>query len=138
MKTIDLGLVEISTYRKNKLICSGDDRASLMDMNEVIIPANTKLYTFKIDYPLTNPYVVKLAFPFGCTRREMVNYIVNVYRTIYKIEKNTTTKPVRNIPGMFNRDTTDGYYGIWGHHIQDLMLHSLYIDRKRITVGVSS
>lgn len=40
---------------------------------------------------------------------------------------------------MYNRIKTNGDYGIWGHVLGDLMLHTLYFEEKNvITVGVDS
>ena len=43
------------------------------------------------------------------------------------------------IPNMYNRITTEGKFGIWGHDLGDLILHTVWIDNDNvITLGVDS
>lgn len=43
------------------------------------------------------------------------------YQLVYQLEDDDVGKPTGNIKGMFNREKSDGRFGIWGHHIDDLV-----------------
>ena len=104
---------------------------------EVILESNTE-YTLKIDYPLSNPFVAKFKTEKdGMTRQEFVDLACESYQHIYEVED--AGKDPGTIPGMYNRVITDGEFGIWGHYIGDLTIHTLYIDENNlITLGVDS
>lgn len=69
-----------------------------------------------IDYPLSKKYTFKLNGTLS--RREVVSQIVKHYRKIYE-----------------NPDA----WGVWGHHLGDLMLHTLYVyEGGRAEVGCDS
>ncbi len=98
-------------------------------------------YQLIINYPLTTPYKGKFKFD-NPTIIEMVKLISETYGIIYYEENESTSNEVttgKNSPEA-NRDESKGSYGIWGHHLGDLMLHSLYINEneKILTVGVDS
>ncbi len=112
--------------------------------NEVILKGNTE-YTLVISYPLSTPYKKKFKTgKKGKTRIQLVDMICKSYRKIYFEEDSSTEIPPLlgseggNAP-MFNRQETDGKYGIWGHCIEDLLLHSVSITPKgTISCGVDS
>ena len=104
---------------------------------EEILPAG--VYTLKIDYPLTNAMYDTCSYDKPITREQMVNWIVNSYRYIYHMEKKTSSIEEGRVPGMLNRSETDGQFGIWGHVLGDLDLHTIYVDENNIiTLGVDS
>lgn len=43
---------------------------------------------------------------------------------MYNEEEKTSDVKSEHIPGMLNRCATNGRYGVWGHDIDDLILHS--------------
>ena len=85
--------------------------------DEVILEPN-KNYTLVIDYPLDNPAKFNVETgKNGMTRREFANFSTQAYRKVYESPE---------------------VYGIWGHEIYDLTIHTLYIDENTITLGVDS
>lgn len=89
-----------------------------LDPAETVLPDGT--YTLEIDYPLSTTYTEEFTTtPVGLTRRGLVNIIVRAYKAIY--------------------DAKDDPYGIWGHCLSDLMLHTARVSPKgTITVGCDS
>jgi hypothetical protein len=113
--------------------------------NEIVITSNSPP-TLKIDYPLTNSYQEKLD---SCTYTlvEIASIICLTYQKIYKEEKESTQLPVESIAsrtngssGLINRARTNGKYGIYGHCLDDLLLHTIIYDKEMnlITLGVDS
>lgn len=49
------------------------------------------------------------------------------YMDIYAVEEEAEGNP-GHIPGMLNRGTTNGPYGIWGHDFEDLYFENINID----------
>jgi hypothetical protein len=106
---------------------------------EVILPAN-KVYTLVIDYPLNKPFKGTFKTPSnGMNRQQFAELATKTYQMIYKIEEDQEG-PTPNIPGMYNRQTSNGPFGIWGHDIGDLTIHTLYVDEVNavIELGVDS
>ena len=109
----------------------------LMDPEQEVLPAGK--YTLKITYPLTNPYIQEIDAEVPIKRKSLVELIVVAYRYIYLVEKESSAVAPALIPGMLNRIQTNGDYGIWGHSLGDLMLHTAYVDEhNEITVGCDS
>jgi hypothetical protein len=143
-KTIDLGLVHMSSYTPDSRLGPdyyfdpkdsdyNDDYAKeirALKPDEEVLPSGK--YVLEISYPLTNPFLHEFETK-GMTRRELVNLIVESYKEIYKSEEDPGY-----IPGMLNRAASDGQYGIWGHHMSDLDLHTAYVKGKTITVSCDS
>ena len=96
-------------------------------------------YTLVIDYPLSTPFEKEFKVSKkGMTRQEFVDMACESYQLIYAIEEASEGK-TGNIPGMLNRTSSSGKYGIWGHHIGDLTIHILYVGENNvITLGVDS
>jgi hypothetical protein len=151
-KEIKLGYIQICNFNpKNKQLFpewyydknDPDYEENQVDVNglglsDIILKPN-KVYTLIIDYPVTNKYSASFTTPkTGLTRIQLVNLICRHYRKMYKEEEKDVNGPTGNIPGMFNRATSNGRYGIWGHDIGDLTLHSAYIKGNIITLGVDS
>jgi hypothetical protein len=104
---------------------------------EEILPAG--VYTLKVDYPLNTPMYDTHTFSGPITREEMVKWIVDSYRYIYDMEKKTSSIEEGYVPGTLNRSETDGEFGIWGHVLGDLDLHTIWVDENNIiTLGVDS
>jgi len=108
-----------------------------LNLDEEILPAGE--YTLVIDYPLSNPYRETFITKFPIQRKEIVELIVNAYHRIYNEENDTSNIKPALISGMYNRIHTNGNYGIWGHDLGDLVLHTIYVDENNIiTLGISS
>lgn len=96
-----------------------------------------------IKYPLdikaeVNIYNVK-------TVNDLLSDIVKGYQEIYRMEEDSTVKKASRIcdeiPGcpLINRGRTSGLFGIWGHFIDDLAIHTVFIhENGYVTIGVDS
>lgn len=107
------------------------DRVKIIGGDEKVILAHT--ITIEYDYPLS----VKVRFTHtrkgGWTRNALARAIQKDYKRIYREEDAGVGKPTGNIPGMLNRDFSDGPYGIWGHDIGDLVVECVnYSVKKRL------
>ncbi len=107
------------------------------DTGPASVPA--AVYTFVYTYPLSTP----AKFEHKISPEMSVNDILSLghkdYHRIYAVEESSTGK-VGNIPGMLNRQTSSGIYGIWGHSIDDLCFVEVVVDTEELTVkfGVDS
>ena len=59
---------------------------------------------------------------------------------IYAAEAETAPDPGRAAPNLYNRGRSSGTYGIWGHDLGDLVLHTVAFDAERnlYTLGIDS
>lgn len=106
--------------------------------DEVILPPN-KTFNLKITYPLTNPFVCELnSGNKGLTRRQVIEFVIKCYKQIYKEEDKSTKVKTGLVPGLYNRNETNGKYGIWGHDMSDLMLHTLEVCGNNLGVSCDS
>ncbi len=138
-KTIDLGYIHMSSYKHNSdLVEIHDDEPKYMEEqrihkaacnpDEIILPANQE-YSFTLTYPLNNPFVTKLnTTKNGLTRRQIVEFIIKSYKKVYSEEDKSSKIKAKFGKNSYNRIETNGKYGIWGHVMSDLVLHSLEID----------
>jgi hypothetical protein len=111
----------------------------LYDPNATVI--DDPMLTLVIDYPLRHPTEVTLGPCLaGFTREDLVRLIGSAYRKIYREEKASSTLPVetmaRRNPGcsLMNRAETNGKYGIYGHVLDDLLLHTIVYHRNTHTL----
>lgn len=104
--------VSIANFRTELDQLSGKD--------EKVITSNSIDILF--DYPLSKKLTITLKSTNGFTRKRLVKQICKNYHRIYKQEKKDVGGETENLPHSLNRDTSEGRYGIWGHHIQDLEL----------------
>lgn len=115
------------------------DLRLMLDAEDLVTPEE---FQIRFDYPLSNPVTFKFVDgPY--TRRELAQLICSCYQTIYREEDESTKIPAGQIsPNMLNRNMTDGKYGIWGHDIGDLVLHTVYIKTNEhgilYTLGIDS
>ena len=96
MKTVKLGYIQMSDwtgvktsrlfpdyYYKDPTCKKEIDRCN---KDEIILPKG-KTYTLTITYPLTTPFKIEFnTKKKALNRKEVVNYIVECYKNIYKIE----------------------------------------------------
>ena len=101
----------------------------------------TKLQTLSlvIDYPLTNAAKVTLTTkdPKGFTRLSLFMHVAEAYKKIYD-EENQGSKDPEPTGNLYNRPSTKGKYGIWGHCMEDLFLEGAEITKAgkvRLSMG---
>ncbi len=104
------------------------DLKNLVDGNKTVI--SEKRITVVIDYPVTNEYRFDLESKNGFTRELLLKEISRKYYEMYAEEEKSAT--VKTIPPdkrttMYNRNETNGKYGIWGHDIADLVLSEVSV-----------
>jgi hypothetical protein len=80
----------------------------------------TKL-KFSVTYPLTTTKNIELDLEGGWTIGQFIEAVIKAYKDIYDEEHRAVGDP-GHIPGMLNRATSAGPYGIWGHDLNDLVL----------------
>jgi hypothetical protein len=82
-----------------------------------------RIYTVH-DYPLKRKVFSRVDIDptkHAATYALLLYYHALVYQEIYYREDTTSgANPPGNNPGTYNRVTTNGPYGIWGHRIGDL------------------
>jgi hypothetical protein len=105
-------------------------KVKMVDSDEYITPLQT--LTAVIDYPLTNAVTVtfKTKNVKGFTRKSFFLQVVKAYQRIYKEEGPDPEAPAS--AALYNRPTTQGKYGIWGHGIEDLCLEYADISKKGV------
>lgn len=159
-RTINLGYIAMEGYRSGHSLWSKWMREDYKHAgeiakhpaDEIVLPAGE--YRLVIDYPLNNEFTHNFTVPRfrrdrcnpnyvvagGFARRELVNLIVKSYKKIYRQEDRAATEVTIGKHGpLFNRDQSDGPYGIWGHCLGDLILHTAYVNEAgKITLGVDS
>lgn len=106
---------------------------------EVVLPPEQE-YTLVIDYPTSTPYKATIKTgKKGMTRIQLADKVCKHYRKMYAEEDETAGGDPGHIPGMLNRNTSEGKYGIWGHDIGDLILVDATVKKNgEIHVGVDS
>jgi hypothetical protein len=134
-KEIDLGYIAMASYNPRQSLKPAylrDKSEQAPDPSETVLTEGR--YSITIDYPLSKPYVgLIVAGTKGMTRRKLVEEIIRCYKEIYASEEDPG-----NIPGMLNRQTSEGPYGIWGHDLGDLMLHTAFVKGTQITISCDS
>jgi len=146
-KEINLGYVDIANWKEGDPIFgewmnhypeyTEQIKNTLPD--EIILESN-KTYTLQIDYPLSTLFTHEFnTSEKGMTRAEFIKMVVDAYHFIYDVEDDTVGHKTGNISRMYNREKSSGKYGIWGHHLEDLVLHTLiFEDNEVIKIGVDS
>lgn len=84
-------------------------------------------YFFRYTYPLS----VEARFSHELTPEmswvDLLLLAKQDYERIYR-EEDEDCGPTGNIPGMLNRASSKGKYGIWGHHLSDLYFEGVKVD----------
>jgi len=99
------------------------DIPNLIGKDEIVIKQT--LIKVIIDYPLTNQYEFTLTSQSGFTRSILLTEISKQYYKVYEEEEESATIKTIQIDKrttMYNRNQTNGKYGVWGHDIADLVL----------------
>ena len=84
--------------------------------------------TIVISYPLKNPVIFETKVPLKDSY-DLMKFFCSSYNITYELEEKTSENSPDLIPGMYNRNTTSGIFGIWGHEIGDLVLEGMVFDR---------
>jgi hypothetical protein len=104
------------------------DLSFLIDKDEIVI--HEKRAVLFIDYPLSIPYKAVITASNGFSRNQLINEISQHYYKVYTEEENTATIktiPIERRKTLYNRNQTNGKYGIWGHDIADLALTGIRV-----------
>jgi hypothetical protein len=120
------------------------DIPNLVEKEKIVIKQS--LIKIIIDYPLTNQYEFTLTSNEGFSREQLLLEISNHYYKVFEEEENTATiktTPIDKRTTMYNRNQTNGKYGIWGHDIADLVLSSINVYKTKngeiiLTLGIES
>jgi hypothetical protein len=128
VKTDDLANFEDGFIPWIELEHPDKDLKNLIDKDETVINNNKVILI--IDYPLTKEARFELTSSHGFTRKQLVKQIRKTYRQIYREEESSAT--VKTIPPdkratLYNRNQTEGKYGIWGHDLGDLALDQILV-----------
>ncbi len=120
------------------------DLPNLDKKDEIII--NEKQIKIIIDYPLTNQYEFTLKSEKGFTRGQLLMEISKHYYLLYEEEEKTAT--IKTIPidkrtTMYNRNETNGKYGVWGHDIADMDISEISVYKTKtgeiiVTLNIES
>jgi hypothetical protein len=109
---------------------------NLVNPDEVVI--HSKRVKLTIKYPVTRKYTAMLtAEGDAFTRTDLLTKIAAAYRRLYAEEERTMTV-LAHPPGSMclNRARTNGTYGIWGHDLWDLSLHTVFVTPPNFKGGV--
>jgi len=110
--------VRVVEYDDPEVVAAG------VGMDEVVILAPTIRLMF--DYPLSVSVTQTCTMPDqrSWTRKDLWGAITDGYKKIYA-EEDAAVGPTGAIPGMENRATSNGPYGIWGHSIDQLYIEGV-------------
>ena len=112
----------------------------MQNSSDIVVDAAS--INIRYSYPLDKPVIFAEKAPNGLyfTRADIARVIGQRYEYIYDMENATSGVAETNIPGMYNRVTTDGRFGIWGHVLGDLVLHTVSYESSTDTynLGIDS
>ncbi|MCG2616043.1 hypothetical protein LZZ85_17235 [Terrimonas sp. NA20] len=109
----------------------GPDLARLPDAGELLISAPE--IRVAIEYPLKDEFIFTLKSNGAFTKGQLVQLISDQYHKIYKTEERSAsvkTIPPKQRRGLYNRNETNGDFGIWGHDLSDLVLSRIRIHQS--------
>ncbi len=122
-KSFENGVIPWASIEKPE-----SDIPYLIDANTIVLPEHK--VTLIIDYPLTNEVRFELESTTGFSRAQLLKEISAQYYKLYQEEESTATIktiPVDKRTTLYNRNETNGKYGIWGHDIADLVLTDISV-----------
>ena len=93
-------------------------------------------YILRLDYPCDG-YDTKVIVPEkGITRQELMDSAADAYHCMYQY----VNEGIYAKEEMKEDDESFNKYGIWGHSMSDLTIHTFYVDEEKlvITLGVDS
>ena len=111
-----------------------DDNFSLKNP----LKLDQKTYTFTYDYPLTNKATFRHNLDSDTSPFDILKIAAADYHLIY--DKENANSEIGPSPTTFNRGSSNGPYGIYGHYITDLYFEGISIDKNNclITFAVGS
>ena len=92
-------------------------------------------FEFQYTYPLSKTAVFKHALTKDMSGLDLLLLGRADYERIYREEDGDVGAPTPMIPGMLNRQQSDGRWGIWGHVIDDLFFEGIEIDHCKSTIS---
>lgn len=108
--------------------------AALVDENNPLTEAALSIpagkYAFAYDYPFSRVVLIAHDLTEATNVIDILEMARADYEAIYALEDDEVGE-TGNIPGMLNRDVSDGPIGIWGHHLSDLYFDGVSICPKR-------
>lgn len=117
-----------------------DDYNEYDDVEALFAPLGlTGDFMFQYTYPLSHAANFRHTLTPGMTGEDLLVLARADYERIYKEEDAAVGDP-GHIPGMLNRQFSEGPYGIWGHDFSDLYFESIEIDSgdRLISFGMGS
>lgn len=108
------------------------DVPNLYNKDEIII--KYPVIKVVIDYPVTDLYEFTLKSSNGFTRAQLFTEISKHYHLMYEEEEKTAT--IKTIPidqrtELYNRNQTNGKYGLWGHDIADMDIAGVMVFKNK-------
>lgn len=105
------------------------DEEPLPDLLDELLPDNPTRVYITHSYPLSREVYTRFDIRAGAGAEKVTyGYLLYLhtlaYQEIYAREDDAVKESgedVKNIPGMLNRQQTEGPFGIWGHSIGDLV-----------------
>ncbi len=89
----------------------------IIEPDEIVI--KDQIIKIKFSYPLKRPTVREYVTVGGFSRVLLAQCIYEGYATIYDEEEQAVGNP-GHYENLYNRKTSDGPYGIWGHDMGDI------------------
>lgn len=105
-----------------------EDITKLYSKDEIVV--KYPVIKVIIDYPVTNLYEFTLKSDKGFTRAQLLTEISKHYHLMYDEEEKTATIktiPVDKRTELYNRNQTNGKYGLWGHDIADMDISGVMV-----------
>lgn len=116
-----------SQWFKTKTFTEGEESGE-----EIVIKDQEIKVLYSYPLKVQHVHTHKTENPEGFTRKELYEQIAAHYHTIYD-EEEAAVGPTGTItPNMYNRATSNGPHGIWGHYLSDLTLEDVYATEEGI------
>jgi hypothetical protein len=112
-------------------------REGVINPDEIVIPdeETTILFTYPLSRKVEFTYTQKGGF----TRMNLYRCIYEGYKKIYDAEEEAVGDP-GTYEMLYNRRTSEGPYGIWGHYMNDLIIEFVlyYPESKSVRLLMGS
>ena len=93
-------------------------------------------YRLNVNYPVSEDFGINVEIGAkGITRQALMDAAADAYHQVYKyVNEGIYAKDLDDVEKESNK------YGIWGHSMGDLTIHTFYVDEEKnvITLGVDS
>lgn len=122
--------MELSCNVHASSFVKGDDRGEYEDVDDLLNPLNLSGdFYFTYTYPLSKSATFPHTLTPEMTGEDLLVLARADYERIYKEEDDAVGDP-GHIPGMLNRQESEGPYGIWGHDFSDLFFETIQINME--------